>query len=79
MTVPPYACAFVVMFVVSWSSDRFRERGLHITALMVVGAICYALLATLGEEKLHAKYGLMVCLVAHRITITLPFSYPQRI
>lgn len=71
MTVPPYACAFVVMFVISWSSDRYKERGLHITALMVVATVMYALLATLPEDQLHGKYA-CVCIVVSCVYATYP-------
>jgi hypothetical protein len=60
MTVPPYACAFALMFAVSWSSDRVKERGIHITVLMTIAAVMYALLATLSESSLHGKYACMV-------------------
>ncbi|KAE8393075.1 major facilitator superfamily domain-containing protein [Aspergillus alliaceus] len=56
MTVPPYAAAFVLMLVTSYSSDHFRERGTHITGLMIVATIAYALLATLPEHQLKGKY-----------------------
>ncbi len=62
MTVPPYACAFALMFITSYSSDRFKERGLHMTALSIVAAIAYLCLANLGENKLSGKY---TCLVSH--------------
>lgn len=62
MTVPPYACAFPLMFIMSYSSDHFRERGLHITGLVIVVAIACVMLATLPEDKLHGKYACMVCI-----------------
>ena len=60
MTVPPYAVAFVLMFMISYSSDRCRDRGLHITGLMIVAAIAYVLLATLPQSQLHGKYACVV-------------------
>ncbi|RSH95874.1 hypothetical protein EHS25_000967, partial [Saitozyma podzolica] len=56
MTVPPYVCAFVLMYSVSWLSDRYRTRGLPIAILMIVAGICYALLATLPSANLKGKY-----------------------
>jgi hypothetical protein len=34
------------MYVVSQSSDHFRDRGIHIAVLALVTMIAYALLAT---------------------------------
>lgn len=64
MTVPPYACAFVVMYLASWSSDKAGERGLHITGLMAGAAAAYALLATLPEEQVGGKYACVCVAVA---------------
>jgi len=71
MTVPPYACAFVLMYATSWSSDRFRERGIHIAVLMVVATIAYALLATLPESQLRGKYA-CVCIAVACVYATFP-------
>jgi hypothetical protein len=40
-----------------------KERGIHITALMIIATVTYALLATLPESQLHGKYACMVCLL----------------
>lgn len=71
MTVPPYACAFALMFAASWSSDHFRDRGRHITVLMTVATIAYALLATLPESKLGGKYA-CVCIAVSCVYATYP-------
>ncbi|KAH8879519.1 MFS general substrate transporter, partial [Thozetella sp. PMI_491] len=71
MTVPPYATAFIVMLAASWSSDYFKERGIHITVLMVVAAIAYALLATLPESQLTGKY-VCVCIAVACVYATYP-------
>ena len=60
MTVPPYACAFCLMFITSYSSDHFKERGLHISVLSLIAAICYIVMANLPDDAFHAKYGLIV-------------------
>jgi len=65
MTVPPYAIAFVIMLLASYSSDHLKERGYHIAALMGVAAIAYALLATLPEDKLGGKYACVCIAVAY--------------
>ncbi len=71
MTVPPYVCAFAVMYLTSRSSDRLRERGIHITVMMVVGAVAYALLATLPEAQLRGKYA-CVCIAVACVYATYP-------
>ncbi|CAD6584916.1 MAG: hypothetical protein ASARMPRED_001947 [Alectoria sarmentosa] len=71
MTVPPYAVAFVLMFIISYSSDRCRDRGLHITGLMIVAAIAYVLLATLPQSQLHGKYA-CVCIAVACVYATYP-------
>jgi len=59
MTVPPYACAFVAMYIISYSSDHFRERGLHIAVPSLISAVSYLTVANLPADALHAKYGLL--------------------
>lgn len=71
MTVPPYACAFGLMFLASYSSDHFRDRGLHVAGLMSVSTIAYALLATLPESNLHGKYA-CVCIAVACVYATYP-------
>ncbi|KAB8237556.1 major facilitator superfamily domain-containing protein [Aspergillus alliaceus] len=74
MTVPPYAAAFILMLVTSYSSDHFRERGTHITGLMIVATIAYALLATLPEHQLKGKYA-CVCIAVACVYATYPPSH----
>ncbi|KAE8383304.1 major facilitator superfamily domain-containing protein [Aspergillus bertholletiae] len=74
MTVPPYAVAFALMLATSYSSDRFKERGIHITILMVVATIAYALLATLPEHQLKGKYA-CVCIAVACVYATYPPSH----
>src|SRR6187551_905568 len=71
MTVPPYACAFVLMYTASWSSDHFGERGIHIAILMVAASAAYGLLATLSEAQLGVKYG-CVCIAVATVYATFP-------
>lgn len=71
MTVPPYACAFVLMFLASWHSDRRKERGRHIAVLMTVTFIACALLATLPESQLRGKYA-CVCIAVSCVYATYP-------
>jgi MFS family permease len=74
MTVPPYVCAFVLMYITSWTSDRVRERGLHCTALATVAAVAYALLAFLPESALAGKYA-CVCIAVACVYSTYPPSH----
>lgn len=71
MTIPPYAAAFLVMMAASYSSDRFKDRGMHIVGLMFVGMIAYALLATLPEGQLEGKYA-CVCIAVSCVYATYP-------
>lgn len=41
---------FVLTVITAYTSDRFLERGFHLTAISLVGMIGYILLATLGED-----------------------------
>jgi predicted MFS family arabinose efflux permease len=74
MTVLPYACAFVLMYIMSRSSDHFRERGIHITVLALVATTAYALLATLPESAPKGKYG-CVCVAVAYVYATYPPSH----
>lgn len=71
MTVPPYAVAFVVMMLASYSSDHFKDRGIHIVVIMSVGTIAYALLATLPEDNLKGKYA-CVCIAVSCVYASYP-------
>ncbi|KAI1178537.1 putative MFS transporter [Nemania sp. FL0916] len=57
MTVPPYAVAYVVQILTSWSADHFNERGLHSAALAVIGAIGFLISAVLPPEAYLSRYG----------------------
>lgn len=74
MTVPPYAVAFALMFIASYTSDRFKERGFHIAILMVVAAAAYACLAFLPETQLRGKYA-CVCISVACVYATYPPSH----
>ncbi|KAI9482095.1 MFS general substrate transporter [Coemansia mojavensis] len=51
MTVPPYACAIVCVFAISWSSDRTRNRGFHVAGSALVACIGYILLISSGNVQ----------------------------
>ncbi|EED12602.1 conserved hypothetical protein [Talaromyces stipitatus ATCC 10500] len=75
MTAPPYASAFILMFLASYSSDHFCNRGRHVTILMsistIISTIAYALFATLPEANLHGKYA-CVCIAVACVYATYP-------
>ncbi|CDH55530.1 mfs general substrate transporter [Lichtheimia corymbifera JMRC:FSU:9682] len=50
MSAPPYGVGFVLTVITAYTSDKFLERGFHLTAISLVGMIGYILLATLGED-----------------------------
>ncbi|KAI0392836.1 putative MFS transporter [Xylariaceae sp. FL0594] len=57
MTVPPYAVAYVVQILTSWSADHFNERGLHSAALALLGAVGFLISAVLPADAYLSRYG----------------------
>ncbi|QRW25473.1 major facilitator superfamily transporter [Rhizoctonia solani] len=57
MTVPPYACAGVVMLVVAKISDRAKVRGPFVAAVLVLSAIGYTILLAVPTTATKARYG----------------------
>ncbi|KAG0226733.1 hypothetical protein BGW42_003457, partial [Actinomortierella wolfii] len=68
MTVPAFFCAALCCLTCAWSSDRRRERALHITIPMWIGALGYVLLIVCREKSVAVRY---VCLT---ITVCGVFS-----
>ncbi|CZR52344.1 related to putative tartrate transporter [Phialocephala subalpina] len=60
MTVPPYAVAYVVTLLVSFSADHFNARGLHSAAMATVGAAGFVASATLPAHAYHSRYGCLI-------------------
>ncbi|KAI5862957.1 MFS general substrate transporter [Durotheca rogersii] len=60
MTVPPYAVAYVVQILTSWSADHFNARGLHSAALATVGAVGFLASAALPAEAYGPRYGCLI-------------------
>ncbi|KAJ2783185.1 hypothetical protein H4R18_001852 [Coemansia javaensis] len=69
MTVPPYACALVCVFAVCWSSDRTRNRGLHVAGSAAFACVGYILLISSGHTK--ANYA-GACFVAMGLYPIIP-------
>lgn len=55
-TVAPYAAATVWLFIMAWSSDRLRERGLHLASALVLIIIGATLLAALPVDVVGPAY-----------------------
>ncbi|SPJ79099.1 related to putative tartrate transporter [Fusarium torulosum] len=60
MTVPPYAAAYVVTLLVSWSADKYNARALHSAAFSLIGAIGFIASATLPADSYSPRYGCLI-------------------
>ncbi|KAI1205898.1 MFS general substrate transporter [Annulohypoxylon truncatum] len=60
MTVPPYAVAYVIQILASWSADHFNARGLHSAALATIGAIGFLASAALPPDAYASRYGCLI-------------------
>lgn len=60
MTVPPYAVAYVVQILVSWSADHFNSRGMHSAAVATVGACGFLASAALPADAYLHRYGCLI-------------------
>ncbi|KAH8600035.1 MFS transporter-like protein [Bisporella sp. PMI_857] len=60
MTVPPYAVAYVVTIVVSYSADHFNARSIHSAIFAAVGAIGFLASALLPAHSYSARYGCLI-------------------
>lgn len=56
-TVAPNVAGAVFLLIVTQSSDRFRERGLHICFCLLVGLSGWITLACVDPSNVHASYG----------------------
>ncbi|KXT05839.1 hypothetical protein AC578_1101 [Pseudocercospora eumusae] len=60
MTVPPYAVAYVVTVLVSWSADHFNARGLHSAIFATIGAAGFLASAVLPPHAYASRYGCLI-------------------
>ncbi|KAF4495286.1 tartrate transporter [Fusarium agapanthi] len=60
MTVPPYAAAYVVTLLVSWSADRHNARALHSAVFSLIGAVGFIASATLPADSYSPRYGCLI-------------------
>ncbi|KAG0257248.1 hypothetical protein DFQ27_005211 [Actinomortierella ambigua] len=68
MTAPCYAIACIFTVLAAFSSDRFRERGLHYAIPCLFGVVGYTLLIVTKESSVTVRY---VCLT---LTVSSVFS-----
>lgn len=64
MTVPPYAVAYVVQILVSWSADHFNSRALHSAISATVGACGFLASAALPADAYAHRYGCLIVAAA---------------
>ncbi|KAJ6578733.1 MFS transporter [Mycena vulgaris] len=60
MTVPPYAVAYVVTILVSWSADHFNSRALHSAIFSLIGAAGFMASALLPADAFLPRYGCLI-------------------
>ncbi|KAI9055663.1 hypothetical protein LZ554_000606 [Drepanopeziza brunnea f. sp. 'monogermtubi'] len=60
MTVPPYAVAYVVTILASYSADHFNSRGIHSAIFSTIGAVGFLASAILPAEAYHSRYGCLI-------------------
>ncbi|ORY95291.1 high-affinity nicotinic acid transporter [Syncephalastrum racemosum] len=72
LTIPPYVAACILVFFVSWNSDRTLQRGYHIMAVSAIGVLGYIfLLASLNVGLRYTGAVLVACGIYPIIPLTL--------
>ncbi|CAE6341743.1 unnamed protein product [Rhizoctonia solani] len=56
MSVPPYACAGVIMLLVAKTSDRTHLRGPFVAGSLALSGIGYIILLVSSATQVHARY-----------------------
>ncbi|KAI8136718.1 pantothenate transporter liz1 [Fennellomyces sp. T-0311] len=72
LSIPPYVAACVLVFLVSWNSDRTLQRGYHVAAVSGLAIIGYIFL--LATENVGVRYAgavLVACGIYPIIPLTL--------
>ncbi|GJJ14844.1 hypothetical protein Clacol_009112 [Clathrus columnatus] len=67
LTVPPYACAAIVLVLLSFASDRLQSRGLFCAASSLISAIGYVILISVAQNE-HARYFAVFCITSGTYT-----------
>jgi hypothetical protein len=60
MTVPPYAVAYVITIMVSYSADHFNARALHSAMFATIGAAGFMASALLPPHSYTSRYGCLI-------------------
>ncbi|OBT67986.1 hypothetical protein VE03_01502 [Pseudogymnoascus sp. 23342-1-I1] len=60
MTVSPYAVAYVVTILVSWSADHFNARAMHSAVFAAIGACAFMASALLPATSYQQRYGCLI-------------------
>ncbi|KAF2096428.1 MFS general substrate transporter [Rhizodiscina lignyota] len=60
MTVPPYAVAYVVTLLASWSADHFNARAIHSAIFSTIGAVGFLASAVLPPTAYSHRYGCLI-------------------
>ncbi|KAI5799925.1 putative MFS transporter [Geopyxis carbonaria] len=60
MTVPPWACAYIVTLITALTSDRYSARAAHSACAMVVGAIGFLVSAVLPVHAYAGRYAALI-------------------
>ncbi|KAG1253668.1 hypothetical protein G6F68_011224 [Rhizopus microsporus] len=72
LSIPPYVVACILVFVVSWNSDRTLQRAYHIIAVCCIGILGYIfLLASLNVGLRYTGAILVACGIYPIIPLTL--------
>ncbi|KAF8586844.1 MFS general substrate transporter [Ramaria rubella] len=66
LTVPPYACAAVVLTATAWVSDRLQSRGIMCAVSSTVAGIGYILLIV--SQNVHVRYFGVFCITSGTYT-----------
>ncbi|CAE6477456.1 unnamed protein product [Rhizoctonia solani] len=56
MSVPPYACAGVIMLIAAKSSDQLRLRGPFVAGSLALSGVGYIILLVSSADQVHARY-----------------------
>ncbi|CAE6480953.1 unnamed protein product [Rhizoctonia solani] len=56
MSVPPYACAGIIMLIAAKTSDRLRLRGPFVAGSLALSGIGYIILLVSSANQVHARY-----------------------
>jgi len=74
MSVPPYICGAVGLYLFALSSDHRKERGYHIIGGIVIALL--GLIVTVATHTMHAKYaGLCVLLFGSYVSAPLTVAW----